>query len=66
MHGSRSYRLLAVSLQWDLKLLEVEAERSSSSFSSTSSVSLSSVWECPAGDLLQTIREQGHGKYCKP
>lgn len=65
MHGSRSHRLLAVSLEWDLKLLEVEAERSSSSFASTSSVSLSSVWEGPAGDLLQTVREQDRGKYHK-
>lgn len=63
MQGSRSSRLITVGLQWDLKLLEVEGERSSSSFSSTSSVSLSSVWDCPAGDLLQTIREQDQGKY---
>lgn len=63
MHGGRSSRLLAIGLQWNLRLLEVEAERSSSSFCSTSSVSLSSVWECPAGDLLQTVREQDQSKY---
>lgn len=55
MHGGRSSRLLAVGLQWNLKLLEVESERSSS-------VSLASVWECPAGDLLQTVREQDQGE----
>lgn len=55
VHGGRSSRLLAVGLQWNLKLLEVESERSSS-------VSLASVWECPAGDLLQTVREQDQGE----
>lgn len=53
VHGGRSSRLLAVGLQWNLKLLEVE---------SASFVSLASVWECPAGDLLQTVREQDQGE----
>ncbi|GAA6229551.1 spatacsin-like [Lates japonicus] len=48
-----SFRLLAVGSQFDLKLLEVVAERSPS-------ISLLCVSECPADRLLQTIREQDH------
>ncbi|XP_039988709.1 spatacsin [Xiphias gladius] len=51
--GVSSSRLLAVGSQWDLRLLEVEAERSAS-------VSLLCVSECPADQLLQTVREQDH------
>ncbi|XP_041795524.1 spatacsin isoform X2 [Chelmon rostratus] len=51
--GNSSFRLLAVGGQWDLKLLEVEAERSAS-------IALHSVCECPADRLLQIIREQDH------
>ncbi|XP_056243814.1 spatacsin isoform X2 [Seriola aureovittata] len=51
--GVGSFRLLAVGSQCDLKLLEVEAERSAS-------VSLLCVSECPADRLLQTVREQDH------
>ncbi|XP_073327338.1 spatacsin [Pagrus major] len=49
-----SFRLLAVGAQGDLKLLEVEAERSAS-------ISLRRVCECPAGRLLQAVREQDPG-----
>ncbi|XP_038561946.1 spatacsin-like [Micropterus salmoides] len=52
--GVSSFRLLAVGSQCDLKLLEVEAERSAS-------VSLLCVSECPADRLLQTVREQDPG-----
>ncbi|XP_078112486.1 spatacsin isoform X1 [Sander vitreus] len=45
------FRLLAVGSQWDLKLLEVEAERSAS-------ISAFCVSECPADRLLQTIGQQ--------
>ncbi|XP_059190874.1 spatacsin [Centropristis striata] len=56
VHGRAvsSFRLLAVGSQCDLKLLEVEAERSAS-------ISVLSVCECPAGRLLQTVREQDDG-----
>lgn len=54
--GAASVRLLAVGSQWDLKLLEVEADRSAS-------VSLHCVSECAAADLLQMVREQDHGEY---
>ncbi|KAI3371229.1 hypothetical protein L3Q82_023542, partial [Scortum barcoo] len=53
-HGVGSFRLLAVGSQCNLKLLEVEAERSAS-------VSLRCVSECPADGLLQTIRQQDQG-----
>ncbi|XP_070763386.1 spatacsin [Enoplosus armatus] len=52
--GISSFRLLAVGSQCDLKLLEVEAERSAS-------ISLLCVSECLADCLLQTVREQDHG-----
>ncbi|XP_071316860.1 spatacsin isoform X2 [Trachinotus anak] len=51
--GVSSFRLLAVGSQCDLKLLEVEAQRSAS-------ISLLCVSECPADLLLQTVREQDH------
>lgn len=51
-----SFRLLAVGSEFDLKLLEVEAERSPS-------ISLLCVSECPADRLLQTVREQEHSEY---
>ncbi len=54
--GVSSFRLLAVGSQCDLKLLEVEAERSAS-------ISLLRVSECPADGLLQTVREQDHGEF---
>lgn len=59
VHGRSSgggFRLLAVEDQWDLKLLEAEAERSVS-------ISLVSACECPAHRLLQAIREQDQGEY---
>ncbi|KAL7401647.1 hypothetical protein ABVT39_002603 [Epinephelus coioides] len=49
--GVSSFRLLAVGSQCDLKLLEVEGERSAS-------ISLNCVSECPAGGLLETVKEQ--------
>ncbi|XP_075941335.1 spatacsin isoform X3 [Anarhichas minor] len=52
--GRGVLRLLAVGAQWDLKLLEVEAERSAS-------ITVLCVSECPAGRLLQTVREQDDG-----
>ncbi|KAG7215186.1 hypothetical protein INR49_022720 [Caranx melampygus] len=48
-----SFRLLAVGSQFDLKLLEVEAERSAS-------ISLLCVCECPAERLLQAVTDQDH------
>ncbi|KAM7003157.1 spatacsin isoform 2-T2 [Tautogolabrus adspersus] len=56
VHGRSvsSFRLLSVGAQFDLKLLEVEAER-------PTSVSLLCVCECPADRLLQTVREHDHG-----
>ncbi|XP_047451855.1 spatacsin [Mugil cephalus] len=51
--GDSNLRLLAVGSQWDLKLLEVKAERSAS-------ISLLSVSECPADSLLQTVKDQDH------
>lgn len=54
--GGGGFRLLAVGDEWDLKLLEAEAERSVS-------ISLVSACECPAHRLLQTIREQDQGQY---
>ncbi|XP_041651089.1 spatacsin [Cheilinus undulatus] len=50
---SRGVRLLVVGSRFDLKLLEVEAERASS-------VSLLNVCDCPADRLLQIIREHDH------
>ncbi|TDH09875.1 hypothetical protein EPR50_G00092640 [Perca flavescens] len=50
-------RLLAVGSRWDLKLLEVEAERSAS-------ISAPIVSECPADRLLQTVRQHDEG-VCK-
>ncbi|XP_070687544.1 spatacsin [Pempheris klunzingeri] len=47
-------RLLAVGSQGDLKLLQVEAERSAP-------VSLLCVSECPADRLLQTVAARDHG-----
>ncbi|XP_076027828.1 spatacsin isoform X2 [Genypterus blacodes] len=49
-----SFRLLAVGSQFDLKLLEVEAERSAS-------ITPLCVSECPADRLLQTLRDQEEG-----
>ncbi|XP_029909066.1 spatacsin isoform X2 [Myripristis murdjan] len=48
--GSGGFRLLAVGSQGDLKLLEVEAERSAS-------ISLLCVSECSAERLLQTLAQ---------
>ncbi|XP_037306899.2 spatacsin isoform X2 [Pungitius pungitius] len=45
-------RLLAVGAQWDLQLVEVEAE---------TSVTAVCVSQCPSGRLLQTVREQDDG-----
>ena len=58
MSGSGSdggFRLLAVGSQWDLKLLEVETERSAS-------ISAPCVSECPADRLLQTVRQHDDGE----
>uniref|UniRef100_UPI0037E77A2A spatacsin n=1 Tax=Semicossyphus pulcher TaxID=241346 RepID=UPI0037E77A2A len=52
--GASSFRLLAVGSQCELKLLEVEAERSAST-------SLLCVSERPADRLLQTVTEQDQG-----
>ncbi|XP_032365008.1 LOW QUALITY PROTEIN: spatacsin, partial [Etheostoma spectabile] len=52
--GGGGLRLLAVGSEWDLKLLEVEAERSTS-------ISALCVSECPAERLLQTVRRQDDG-----
>ncbi|XP_074533842.1 spatacsin [Halichoeres trimaculatus] len=52
--GVSTFRLLAVGSQCELKLLEVEAERSAS-------ISLLCVCECSAEHLLQTIREKDQG-----
>ncbi|XP_067348995.1 spatacsin isoform X2 [Channa argus] len=49
--GVNSFRLLTVGSQWDLKLLDVEAERSAS-------ISLLHVSDCPVDRLLQTVRKQ--------
>lgn len=54
-----SFRLLAVGAHGDLKLLEVEAERSAS-------ISLHRVCEYPADRLLQTVRDQDPGQYQQP
>ncbi|XP_051808302.1 LOW QUALITY PROTEIN: spatacsin [Acanthochromis polyacanthus] len=51
--GANSFRLLALGSHCDLKLLEVERERSAS-------FSLVCVAECPADCLLQIVREQDH------
>ncbi|KAG8012997.1 Spatacsin [Nibea albiflora] len=52
--GVSSFRLLAVGAQCELKLLEVEADRSAS-------ISLLRVHECPSGQLLEAIRERDSG-----
>ncbi|XP_029992662.1 spatacsin [Sphaeramia orbicularis] len=49
--SASSIRLLVVGSQWDLKLLEVETERSAS-------VSLLCVSECSADHLLQIVKQQ--------
>ncbi|KAL4003977.1 malate synthase [Sarotherodon galilaeus] len=52
--GVGGFRLLAVGSQGDLKLLEVRAERSAF-------ISVLCACECPADQLLQTVRDQDPG-----
>ncbi|XP_035497750.2 spatacsin isoform X3 [Scophthalmus maximus] len=52
--GVSGCRLVAVGRQCDLKLLQVEAERSTS-------ISLLHVADCPAGLLQRSVQQQDHG-----